>query len=143
MRRSAAFTLLLLTIAVLAACSRQQPATAASTQASTVAQSAALKITLTTDPAQPAEEKDTVFKVTVADPSGQPVSGATVSADLKMQLMDMGKNEITLADKGAGIYEGKGQFSMAGPWNVIVTAKQGGKTGQQTFQTVAASQTKP
>lgn len=140
MRRSAAFILLFLSIAILAACNKQQ---AASAQPSTAAQSAAWKITLTTDPAQPNEEKDTIFKVTLADPAGQPVSGATVTADLKMQIMDMGKNEIALTDKGSGTYEGKGQFSMAGPWNVIVTAKQGGKTGQQTFQTVVRSQTMP
>ncbi len=137
MPRSAALILLLVVVIAFAACNKQPAASSAAAQRSTAAQSPPLKITLSTDPAQPAEDKDTVFKVTVAEATGQPVSGATVTADLKMQIMDMGKNEITLADKGSGNYEGKGQFSMAGPWNVIVTAKQGGKSGQQTFQMVA------
>jgi nitrogen fixation protein FixH len=136
--RRSAFILLFLTTTILIGCNKQQSAaTTASTQPSTAAQSANWKIALTTDPAKPEEENDTAFKVALTDSSGQPVSGAAVTADLQMQTMNMGKNEITLIDDGAGTYEGKSQFSMAGPWNVIVTAKQGGKTAQQTFQVVA------
>ncbi len=137
MLKSAALILLLVAVIAFAACNKQPATTSGATQPSAATQTAPFKITLTTDPAQPAEDKDTVFKITVAEPTGQPVSGAIVTADLKMQMMDMGKNEVTLADKGSGNYEGKGQFSMAGPWNVIVTAKQGAKSGQQTFQIVA------
>jgi nitrogen fixation protein FixH len=135
--RRSFFIFALLSIAILASCNKQQ---SASTQPSTAAQSAAWTITLTTDPAPPTEEKDTLFKVMLADSVGKPASGANVVAELKMQTMDMGKNEITLADKSSGAYEGTGKFSMAGPWNVIVTAKQGGKTAQQTFQVVAHKQ---
>jgi hypothetical protein len=50
-----------------------------------------------------------------------------------MPLMDMGKNEFRLADIGNGVYEGTGKFTMAGPWNVMVTVKAAGKTAQQIF----------
>ncbi len=93
-------------------------------------------MTLTTDPAQPESEKDTTFRVTLTDTTGQPVTGAKVQADLKMLVMDMGKNVVQLVDKGNGVYEGKGQFTMGGPWNVIVTATKTGASGEQKFDIV-------
>jgi hypothetical protein len=45
----------------------------------------------------------------------------------------MGKNEFLLADMGQGRYQGSGKFTMAGPWNVVVTAQAGGKAGQEAF----------
>lgn len=94
------------------------------------------KMALMTDPAQPISGQDTTFRVTLADPAGQPMSGVKVQADLKMQIMDMGKNVVQLADKGNGLYEGKGQFSMTGPWNVIVSANGAGSSGEQRFEVV-------
>jgi hypothetical protein len=44
----------------------------------------------------------------------------------------MGKNEFKLAEKGNGDYQGEGKFGMAGDWNVVVTAKKGGKSATQT-----------
>lgn len=93
-------------------------------------------MTLTTDPAQPESEKDTTFRVILTDTNGHPVTGARVQADLEMPRMDMGKNVVQLADKGNGVYEGKGQFTMGGPWNVIVTATKAGTSGEQKFDIV-------
>jgi nitrogen fixation protein FixH len=95
------------------------------------------KVVLTTDPPAPVSGQDTAFRVTLTDAAGKPVSGAKVEADLKMQTMDMGKNVVSLADKGDGTYEGKGQFTMAGPWNIIIVVTKAGTTGQQQFQIVA------
>lgn len=95
------------------------------------------KMTLNTEPAQPQERQQTTFRVTLADESGQTVPGAEVKISLKMPSMDMGKNEARLGDLGNGVYEGKARFTMAGPWNVIVTATKDGKTGAQTFPIVA------
>ncbi len=131
MRRLAC--LLAVFLVFLASCQKQQTTTA---QPQT-AQSWSFSMTLATEPSPPVESQDTVFKIVMTDSSGKPVSGASVTLDLKMTTMDMGKNEVTLADRGAGAYEGTGKFTMAGPWNVIATAKQGDKTGQQTFQVVA------
>ena len=91
------------------------------------------KIALDLD-APPRIVKATTFRVKLTDLSGKPVDGAKVQASLVMKLMDMGKNEVPLAGKGAGAYEGSGTFSMSGPWNVVVTVSAGGKTGEQRFE---------
>jgi PBP1b-binding outer membrane lipoprotein LpoB len=129
--------LIVLALMFLSACQKQQPAKAGNTGAAQQPKTSPWKMTLNTLPEEPVSGQDMVFKVTLANQSGQPVSGADVKADLKMMLMDMGKNEITLADKGSGLYEGKGQFTMSGPWNVIVTASKDGQRGQQAFQVIA------
>ncbi len=131
MRRSA--YLLPLVLVFVLACQKQQTTTAQPQQT----QPSSFKMSLTTDPVPPVEEQDTTFKLTLTDSSGQPVPGARVTAALKMRTMDMGKNEVTFADKGSGNYEGKGKFTMAGPWDVVVSANQAGSADQQTFSIVA------
>jgi hypothetical protein len=91
------------------------------------------KITLVVRPDPPLNNKPVQLQVKLTDASGKPISGAQVKASLVMPLMDMGKNEISFTDKGDGNYEGTGKFTMVGPWNVIVTASAGGKTGEQRF----------
>jgi hypothetical protein len=59
-----------------------------------------------------------------------------VKAALIMTTMDMGKNELTLADQGGGAYQANAKFTMSGPWNTVVDAAAGGKSGQQTFPVV-------
>lgn len=84
--------------------------------------------------APPRIVKATSFRLQLNDLAGKPVSGAQVEVSLVMKLMDMGKNEFPLAGKGDGRYEGSGTFSMAGVWNVVVTAQSGGQTGEQKFE---------
>ena len=109
------------------------PAAGASSAAANSAgstSSTAMKIDLTVDPPQPNPSKPAKFTVNVADSDGKPVGGADVNVALVMKEMDMGKNEFKLADKGNGQYQGEGKFGMSGDWNVVVTAKQSTKTGQ-------------
>ncbi len=119
MRRLAYLLPLVLIFAM--ACQKQQPTT-------TQSRPSTLNVQLTTNPTPPVEDQDTTFKVTLTDNSGKPVPGAKVTAALKMQTMDMGKNEVTFTDKGSGSYEGKGKFTMAGPWDVEVVAELGRDT---------------
>lgn len=99
-----------------------------------------MKMSLTTDPTPPVEDRETTFKLSLTDSAGKPVSGANVKAELKMSTMDMGKNEVGLVDKGSGNYEGKGKFTMAGPWDVVVSANRAGSSEQQIFPIVAHKQ---
>ena len=101
-----------------------------STQA---APNSAFIMSLIMDPAQPKFGRKTNFRVTVKQTLGTPVDGAQVEASLVMPLMDMGKNQFALKAAGNGEYEGTGEFSMAGEWEVIVTATAEGKTGKTTF----------
>ncbi len=91
------------------------------------------KMTLELD-APPRIVKATTFRLRLTDLAGKAVSGAQVQASLVMKLMDMGKNDFPLADKGNGHYEGSGTFSMAGVWNVVVTAQAGSQSGEQKFE---------
>jgi hypothetical protein len=101
-----------------------------STQA---APGSAFIMSLAMDPPQPKFGRKTTFRVTVKQTLGRPVDGAQVEASLVMPLMDMGKNQFALKPAANGEYEGTGEFSMAGEWEVVVTASAAGKTGKTTF----------
>jgi biotin operon repressor len=139
-RKPESFIVLAVLLFGLAACQKQSETggTTANPQkpAPVAAQPSPWKMATTVEPAEPTSETDTTFQVRLTNEAGAPVSGAEVKADLKMSLMDMGKNVASLADKGNGIYEGKGRFSMTGPWDVIMTASKDGKSGTQTFPVV-------
>ena len=90
-------------------------------------------LSLALDPAQPRFGRKTTFRVTVKQTLGRPVEGAHVEASLVMPLMDMGKNQFTFQPAGPGEYQGAGEFTMAGEWEVVVTAQSEGKTGKTTF----------
>ncbi len=125
--------LLLSFLGLSAACGKPKPAATADTPKTAPA---AWKMNLFTVPEPPVTGKEASFVVKLTDEAGKPVAGAQVNASLVMPLMDMGKNEVTLADKGAGSYQGTGKFTMAGPWNVVVTAAAQGKSAQQVFPVV-------
>jgi len=123
---------------VLAGCKKQeeQPKSEAKKSgiiATQAAPGSAFKMSLQLDPPQPQFAAKTRFRVKVSDLQDKPVPGAQVHAKLIMPLMDMGKNEFDLADKGNGEYEGTGEFSMAGEWVAVITAKQGDKTAKYDF----------
>jgi Cu(I)/Ag(I) efflux system membrane fusion protein/cobalt-zinc-cadmium efflux system membrane fusion protein len=90
------------------------------------------KAELTTDPS-PAQKGSNTIRVKLTDPAGKPIVGAQVTATFFMAAMpamnmpEM-KTVIKGADKGDGIYEGKGDLGSAGMWEVTVTAQQNGTT---------------
>jgi len=90
-------------------------------------------MSLALDPAQPKFGRKTNFRVTLRQTLGTPVDGAQVDASLVMPLMDMGKNQFPLKPVGHGEYQGTGEFTMAGEWEVIVIAGVKEKTGKTTF----------
>ena len=106
--------------------------------ATQAAPGSAFIMSLLMDPAQPRFARKTNFRVIVKQTSEAPVEGAQVEASLVMPLMDMGKNQFALKPAGNGEYEGKGEFTMAGEWEVIVTASAQGKTGKTTFNVKVA-----
>jgi hypothetical protein len=98
----------------------------------------AFTISLQTEPAQPLFGRKTRFTIKVTDASGAPVSGAKARISLVMPLMDMGKNEFELKPSGDGVYQGAGEFTMAGEWEVVATAAANGKSGKYTFNVKVA-----
>jgi nitrogen fixation protein FixH len=103
-------------------------------------------LTLTTKPS-PLGLGQNLFEVTVADPKGQPVANAEVTllllmpADPKTKHPEM-RTEGKLNHVGAGKYNGIAIVSMAGDWDVTVTATRNGKQiGQKKQRMTAYSKT--
>ena len=89
-------------------------------------------VELTTDPSPPHKGSNTArVKLTLND--GKPIIGAQVTVTFFMAAMpEMGmaamKTVINANDKGAGMYEGKGELPSGGTWQVTVLATQHGQT---------------
>ena len=67
------------------------------------------------------------FQAVIADADGDAVNDATVSFDLNMTTMNMGRNLATATRQGAGHYSSAVFFSMGGPWRVIVAIQRVGQ----------------
>lgn len=90
-----------------------------------------VNVELTTDPS-PAHKGTNVVKVKLNDQTGQPITGADVAVTFYMPAMpSMGmaavKTLVKASDQGRGMYEGKGELSSGGTWQVTITARQSGR----------------
>lgn len=112
-----------------------------------LAQSGGASLTLATTP-DPLGLGQNRFDVTIKDAKGQPLGQADVTlslvmpADPKTKHPEM-RTEGKLNDVGAGRYNGIAIVSMAGTWQVTVTATQGGKPVGQLKKTLVAHATRP
>ena len=89
-------------------------------------------VELTSNPSPP-HKGNNVFRLKVTDSSGAPVSGAEVSATFFMAGMpEMGMAamhiQVTLSEKGNGIYEGSSELGSGGTWQVTVLVRKDGIT---------------
>jgi nitrogen fixation protein FixH len=106
------------------------------------AQSAVATLTLTTKPS-PLGLGQNLFEVSVKDAKGRPVTDATVAlvllmpADPKTKHPEM-RTEGTLNNAGGGTYSGIAIVTMAGDWDVTVTASRNGKQIGQKKQKLTA-----
>lgn len=87
-------------------------------------------VELTTEP-MPPRKGSNLFRVKLTGANGAPLAGAQVNVTFFMAAMPaMGmaamKTSVDLADKGNGMYEGKGDLGSGGTWQVIITARQNG-----------------
>ncbi len=94
--------------------------------------SPAATIEFSTDPS-PAHRGSNIFRVKLTAANGTPVSGAQVTVNVFMAAMPaMGMaamhSVITLPEKGGGRYEGRGDLSTGGTWQVTVVARRNGQT---------------
>ena len=111
------------------------------------AQTGAATLTLTTRPS-PLGLGQNLFEVIVKDSKGQPVSNADVSllllmpADPKTKHPEM-RTEGKLNSVGSGKYSAIAIVTMAGDWDVTVTARQNGKELGRKTQKLTAHLTTP
>jgi len=101
------------------------------------------KVELTTDPDPPHKGGNTI-RVKLTGQDGKPIAGASVSVTFFMAAMPaMGmaamKTVILASDKGGGVYEGKGDLSSGGTWQVTIRAQQDGQTIANKQLTVHAT----
>ena len=117
----------------------QAPASAAQS-APSLANGVAIDFTSTPDPL---EAGDNTIAVTLTQPDGSPVTDASVTAVFSMPAMPAMnmpamRSEATLQHAGNGRYQGTGQLSMGGTWNVTITASRGsGQLGTRRLIIVA------
>ena len=78
-----------------------------------------LTVTATLNPAAP-QAGDNTLALTVLDAGGKPATGLKLTASVAMTSMDMGMTHPTFVETGAGQYTAKVNFSMNGPWRVVV-----------------------
>jgi len=111
---------------------------------SAAAQSSIATLTLTTKPS-PLGLGQNLFEVAVKDAKGRPVTNAEVAllmvmpADPKTKHPEM-RTEGTLNNVGGGKYNGITIVTMAGEWDVTVTARRDGKElGRKTQRLTAFS----
>ena len=89
-----------------------------------------IDIVLRTQP-DPLRTGDNTFEVTVKDAHGQAVTDAVVTVNLFMAAMpSMGmpamRSAAKLTHASNGVYRGTGQVSMAGRWEVTISAARAG-----------------
>ena len=111
------------------------------------AQSGGASLTLTTKPS-PLGLGQNLFEVTVRDAKGQPVTNADVGivllmpADPKTKHPEM-KTEGKLNNVGKGTYNGIVMVTMAGEWEVTITASRDGKSIGLKKERLTAYLTRP
>jgi|SRR5687768_7971168 nitrogen fixation protein FixH len=113
---------------------------------SAAAQSSIATLTLTTKPS-PLGLGQNLFEVAVKDAKGRPVTNAEVAllmvmpADPKTKHPEM-RTEGTLNNVGGGKYNGIAIVTMAGEWDVTVTARRDGKVlGEKKARLTAYAKT--
>ena len=91
----------------------------------------AAKLTFMIDPNPPKGAADAMFHITLNDATGKPIPDAQVKVTLVMPAMpSMGMPEMRTSYDvpwSGGMYMGKGNIPMAGPWNVTVDADRNGQ----------------
>ncbi len=130
--------------AIAAAPELAQPARVPSTSASAVLETATtpaptassdtgVKIVLDTKPDAVKVGKN-ILSFTILDPSGKALSGAKVTSSVAMTSMDMGTTHPTAKEGKGGHYTAPVEFSMKGPWRVVVTVQgKGQKPATRSF----------
>jgi len=113
-----------------------KPASPAATSAEGVA------IDFRSEP-DPPKSGDNAIEVTVRQPDGTAITDAAVTAVFSMPAMPTMnmpamRTETKLTHVEGGRYQGMGQLSMAGTWNVTVMATRDGEPiGRRSFSIVA------
>jgi Cu(I)/Ag(I) efflux system membrane fusion protein/cobalt-zinc-cadmium efflux system membrane fusion protein len=100
-------------------------------------------VEFSTTPSTPHKGPNAIH-VKLTDASGKPITGANVTVTFFMPAMpQMGMSEMKttakLTDRGNGLYEGTGELSNGGMWQVTITAQKNGQTFATKRMNVSAT----
>ena len=93
---------------------------------------ALLSVTATINPATPKSGAN-ALDLMVTDSAGKPVTGLKLTGSVAMTSMDMGTTHPSFTEAGSGHYKATVNFSMDGPWRVVVLSR-GGQLAVLNFQ---------
>ncbi len=83
-----------------------------------------------TDPKEPATGTNEL-DLALADLEGKPISDADVTYDVNMTTMHHSPQVVDASPSAPGRYWAQVEFSMLGPWRVVVTIERPGEKAQQ------------
>lgn len=103
------------------------------------AQAGPYEVTLQVDPNPPHITRPTTLSLQIVRRDTQQlVDHARVTLASNMETMDMGTAQATAQWQGNGTYQAQAQFSMSGPWRLLISiAVPGARTEQATFEVTA------
>jgi Cu(I)/Ag(I) efflux system membrane fusion protein len=96
-----------------------------------------LTLVLETQPAKP-KLGENVIRLKVRDAKGNPVQDAAVNIAFAMKMPGMAPGNTTAKHVKDGVYEGKINLAMAGPWEITVSIQRSGQKPIQEKFTVNA-----
>lgn len=110
--------LVMLSVVMVASCGS---ATKAATERGRFVKSGSeMSVTLQVDPFPPRSMREATFTITVTDPNGAALQGATVTCDMTMPAMPMPVNRPEALEVDPGVYAARVLFTMAGGWEAAV-----------------------
>ena len=74
------------------------------------------------------------MSISITNPKGEPVTGASVELRTTMIDMDHGVQKAPAKMVAPGVYEGTVNFFMVGPWNLEVRATSGRQAKAQNIR---------
>jgi hypothetical protein len=99
--------------------------------AQTAAANASTSALLRIEPVRPVPMQEAQLELSLRDPQGKPITGATVKADLMMPDIVMPSNRPAFTEMGNGVYAAKALFTMAGEWELRTQVDHAG--GSESF----------
>jgi nitrogen fixation protein FixH len=76
-------------------------------------------------PPRPRKDAPFTLLVRVLDPAGNAVPDASVHGVVTLSTADRGRQELDFTNAGGGLYRAQTKVSVAGAWEVLLTARRG------------------
>lgn len=79
------------------------------------------------------KDKKSDFEIKVTEKE-KPLEGLAINAEFAMTNMDHGTYEVTLEEKGQGIYTSEVELPMSGTWEIVFTIERDGKVIEKVIE---------